>query len=316
MQRDLILRRLGQEEPGVEAPRRKGRRDPVRERRHEVGGDLEILGLDEIDDGRLVLGEPGAPARLDALEVGRGDQGPLAALAGQQDAAFLEGLAHAGDAELQLLGRQLSAPPQRARNRGSPSASSSLPPGKTSAPEKASIWWWRTTMKTSSGEPASPGLDGRSSSTVVAGRARRRPFRWLIGHGALSHTCWNSANHRAYTPLAVPQRKRTPCRQPTTPTQPRRRHPGAARQMGMDRRLRRLLPDRRLHRAGQRRHGDRHRGVHRRLHDADRRRRRDRRRLQRQGLGPVCCGCCSARSTSSPASSACRTPSTPPPSSP
>ena len=51
----------------------------------------------------------------------------------------------------------LSAPPQRARSLASPSASSSLPPGNTSAPEKASIWWWRTTMKTSSGEAMSPG---------------------------------------------------------------------------------------------------------------------------------------------------------------
>ena len=39
---------------------------------------------------------------LDGLEVGGGDQRALAALARQQDAAFLERLAHAGDAEFQL----------------------------------------------------------------------------------------------------------------------------------------------------------------------------------------------------------------------
>ena len=70
----------------------------------------------------------------------------------------------------------LSAPPQRARSRASPSASSSLPPGNTSAPEKASILWWRTTMKTSSGEAVSPGWDGRTSRTVVAGRGGAGSF--------------------------------------------------------------------------------------------------------------------------------------------
>ena len=107
MQRDLVLRCLGQEEPGVEALRREDRRDPVRERRHQVGRDLEVLGLHQIDDARLVLGELGAPALLDALEIGGGDQGALAALARQQDAALLERLAHAGDAELELVGRDL-----------------------------------------------------------------------------------------------------------------------------------------------------------------------------------------------------------------
>ncbi len=102
MQRDLVFRRLGQEEPGVEALRHEGRRDPVGEGHHEVGGELEILGLDQVDDGRLVPGQLGAPALLDAQKVGGGDHGALAALAGQQDAAFLEGLAHAGDAEFEL----------------------------------------------------------------------------------------------------------------------------------------------------------------------------------------------------------------------
>ena len=70
---------------------------------HHVGGELEVLGLDQVDDGGLVLGELLAPAVLDALEVGGGDHRALAALARQEDAALLEGLAHAGDAELQLL---------------------------------------------------------------------------------------------------------------------------------------------------------------------------------------------------------------------
>ena len=69
---------------------------------HQVGGDLEILGLNEIDDARLVLGELGAPALLDALEIGGGDQRLLAALAGEQHATFLERFAHARDTELEL----------------------------------------------------------------------------------------------------------------------------------------------------------------------------------------------------------------------
>ncbi len=107
MQRDLVLRRLGEEEPGVEAPGREGWRDPVRERRHEVGGDLEILGFGQVDDRRLVLGELGAPARLDTLQLGGRNHRPLAALARQQDAALLEGLTHAGDAEFQFGGAAL-----------------------------------------------------------------------------------------------------------------------------------------------------------------------------------------------------------------
>ena len=189
MQRELILRRLGQVEPGVEALGREGRRDPVRERRHQIGRELEILRLDQVDDARLVLGELGPPALLDRLEVGGGDHVALAALARQQDAAFLERLAHAGDAELEFVGRDLvGAAAARLAACGSPSASSSLPPGNTSAPEKASMAWWRTTMKTSSGEPASPGLDGRSSRTVVAGRAAAA-LSWAMSvmHG-LSHT--------------------------------------------------------------------------------------------------------------------------------
>ena len=74
---------------------------------HHVGGELEILGLDQVDDAGLVLGELLAPAVLDALQVGGGDHRALAALARQKDAALLEGLAHAGDAELQLPGRDL-----------------------------------------------------------------------------------------------------------------------------------------------------------------------------------------------------------------
>ena len=74
MQGDLVLGRLGQEEPGVEAPGREGGRDPVGEGHHEVGGDLEILGLDQVDDAGLVLGQLGAPLLLDALKVGGGDQ--------------------------------------------------------------------------------------------------------------------------------------------------------------------------------------------------------------------------------------------------
>jgi hypothetical protein len=108
--------------------------------RHQIGGELEILGLDQVDDARLVLGELGAPALLDALEVGRADHGALAALARQQDAALLERLAHAGDAELELVRRDpVGAAAARAQARIAVGVLE-LAAGKTSAPEKASIW--------------------------------------------------------------------------------------------------------------------------------------------------------------------------------
>ena len=79
------------------------------------------------------------------------------ALARQKDAALLERLAHAGDAELQLLVLDLARRRRSARatshRRRRPRA---CRPGNTSAPEKASILWWRTTMNTSSGELPSP----------------------------------------------------------------------------------------------------------------------------------------------------------------
>ena len=72
------------------------------ERGHELGGEFQILRLDQIEDAGLVLGQLGAPAILDGLEVGRTDQGLLPALARQQDAALLERLAHARDPERQF----------------------------------------------------------------------------------------------------------------------------------------------------------------------------------------------------------------------
>lgn len=103
MQRHLIGRRFGQEEPGVEALGHEGRRDPVREGRHELGRELEVLGLDQVEDAGFVLGKLGAPAFLDRLEIGGSDQRLLPALARQQHAALLERLAHAGDTELELI---------------------------------------------------------------------------------------------------------------------------------------------------------------------------------------------------------------------
>ena len=103
MQRHLVGRRFGEEEPGVEALGGKGGRDPVGVRRHQVDGEFEILGLDQIDDAGLVLGEPVAPAPFDRLEFDRADQRALTPLASEQNAALLERLSHAGDAERQLL---------------------------------------------------------------------------------------------------------------------------------------------------------------------------------------------------------------------
>ena len=71
-------------------------------------------------------------------------------------------------------------------------------------------------MKTSSGEAASPGLDGRSSSTVVAGRGGGGFFLAFV-HFSLhswSPECpilaSDSAIGRVYSEPAVPQRRRTP----------------------------------------------------------------------------------------------------------
>src|SRR5215468_4758103 len=124
VQGDLVFRRLGEKEPSVEALGREGGRDPVGVGHHEIGGELEVLRLDQVDDAGLVLGKLGAPALLDAVKIDGGHQGALAARNFSASSSIL------------------SAPPQRARKAGSPSASSSLPPGKTRAPEKASIWWW------------------------------------------------------------------------------------------------------------------------------------------------------------------------------
>ena len=72
-----------------------------------------------------------------------------------------------------------SAPRQRARRAGSSSIAATLPPGKTSAPDAKSIWWWRTTMKIS--RPASP---SRSRTIVPLGTGVGASFKCSLPIGA------------------------------------------------------------------------------------------------------------------------------------
>ena len=68
---ELADRRRHQEEMRVEALGHPLRRDPVRERHHQVGGEHQVLAADDVGEGRLAfqqaravrLNEPVAPHR-------------------------------------------------------------------------------------------------------------------------------------------------------------------------------------------------------------------------------------------------------------
>ena len=140
------------------------RRDPVRERHHQIGGEPQALLADEVEEGRVAR-------RRDARDRSR----PAGARRRPRPC-----LRHrsAGRAPGPPPRRSRARPPpgRRARARRQPTArarptpdrqscSSTLPPGNTSAPEAKSISWWRTTMKTSM-----PSRPSRRITTVAAGR--------------------------------------------------------------------------------------------------------------------------------------------------
>ena len=80
----------------------------------------------------------------------------------------------------------LSAPPQRARRRGSPSASSSLPPGKTSAPEKASICVMAHHHEHfEQARPRRPAWTGAPAGQSSPAADRRRLFLGSFGHATI-----------------------------------------------------------------------------------------------------------------------------------
>jgi len=112
-----------------------------------------------------------------AFQVDGGERARLAALAGEQDAASLEGFAHAGDSDLSSASPILSAPPQRWRSRGSPSASSSLPPGKNQRAGEGIDLVVAHHHETSSGESHVALVRRAHQRLLFAGRRLRRGRR-------------------------------------------------------------------------------------------------------------------------------------------
>src|SRR5579871_155619 len=90
---ELIGRRGGQEEPGVEALRHALRRDPMRIGDEFVEREPELVVGEHVEKGRLALAKRRAIRRLDLARAAGVDEGSRALLAREQDAALLEGLA-------------------------------------------------------------------------------------------------------------------------------------------------------------------------------------------------------------------------------
>ncbi len=138
---------------------------------------------------------------------------------------------------------------------------------------------------------------GRAQQQHGGGGTRRRRLFLRFVHvflhscdSEVSHTSGDSANGRVYPDSvhsALKEHVMTPVHQRRPAPESRGGTEGPARQVGMDRGAGRRVPDRRLHRAGQR--GRRHRlgGDDHRHHDDHGRRRGNRGGLQRQGLGQV-----------------------------
>ena len=215
----------------------------------------------------------------------------LAALARQQDAAFLERLAHAGDAELQFVVAAIfSAPPQRAAQPRIAVGVLELAAGKDQRAREG------VDLVVAHHHEDFEGRAGVAGASTGAAAGRSSP----AAAAAVPSWACRSCRHCHYTDgsCAIPAgataagaasfrtERRRPCRPLTIPgrtTWPRAS--GRCGRNGDGSWLRRDLRDRRRDRARQRRHGDRVGGVHRRHHDADGRRRRDLRRLQRRGWG-------------------------------
>src|SRR6056297_549296 len=83
-------------------------------------------------------------------------------------------------------------PSRQGASAGSKSWASALPPGNTRAPEAKSIWWWRTTMKTSS-----PWGPSRSIMMVAEGTGVAAGFPVAdLSFADVSVKCWRSCGGR------------------------------------------------------------------------------------------------------------------------
>src|SRR5581483_5857100 len=96
---ELIRRRGGEEEPGVEALGHALRGNPVRVGDELVQRQPELVLGEHVEEGRLALAERHTIGRLDLAGPLGIDQDTRALLAGQEDAALLKRLADRGHAE-------------------------------------------------------------------------------------------------------------------------------------------------------------------------------------------------------------------------
>ena len=201
--RQLVLRRGRQEEVGVEALGHERRGDPVRERHEALAREEEVVALHSAAKS--------APA---ARRAANSSLAPRARASSTPHSSNVSRIAATRSARASSSNASDSS--QRARSCGPASPGSTLPPGNTSAPVAKSIWWWRSTMKTSS-----PPGRSRRSSTVAASRgpgagspkatARRRRSSRMPSASAASKS-WHArqrpaASRHAASPSAsaVPQ---------------------------------------------------------------------------------------------------------------
>ena len=176
---DLVGRRLGHEEPGVEpAGGAAGRGDPVRDVVHPRQVEHQPFRLEDGRRGRPARrgrrGGSGPAGRRSTRQSGV-EPGAGVGVAGEEDPRLLEALPGGGHPVGQPTGRAGRGPgwPRRRTGRRrsgvpTPSPSSTRPPGKTQASAAKTDSGCRRNMSTSSDPPPrSPA--SRTSITVAAG---------------------------------------------------------------------------------------------------------------------------------------------------
>ena len=188
-------RELGGEEPGVESARQSGRGDPARQRDEAIGPQPEAQRLDHRGEGARDVEQLGAGdlegAVVDGRVGGRGGgarwrprrqrrprrprrpAGRRSPRTSRGSAAMNAAIAATGSMSPPRAAAASSADrTDRAISRGSASAASTRPPGKTcisGAKAMVAGRWVRRTSRAPPSTPAAPST-GRSSTTVAAAR--------------------------------------------------------------------------------------------------------------------------------------------------
>ncbi len=157
-------RHLDGEEARVEAPRVDARRLPAGNRDQAIGGQDQVVALEDLGQGRAGRRRRWARKATSSAAISRSD------VAGEPSARSATRTPASSNSSRIAATRAASPLRARARACGCPSPGSIRPPGKTCRPAPKAIDSGRKVRRTSGPFEGEDG-PGRSSTTVAAGRA-------------------------------------------------------------------------------------------------------------------------------------------------